>query len=67
MKNLDILGLDNLPNDSCENCRRVFSNDGVKKYGYNKPALCRECMTKIERIDNDVADIIIADLRKQGR
>jgi hypothetical protein len=39
----DILGLNDLPHDSCQKCGKVFNNKEVKKYGFNKPALCYNC------------------------
>jgi len=56
-----------LPKDTCDKCHKVMTNKEVEKYGHNDPCLCEDCMSKQEKIDNALVDIMIADLRRQGR
>lgn len=50
-----------------DKCRKVMTKKEVEKYGHNDPCLCEDCMADQEKFDNALADIMVADLRRQGR
>jgi hypothetical protein len=62
-----LIGMDGLPHDTCQGCGRLYSTDEVQKYGYNNPSICPDCMSNQEREDNKIADVLVNNLRKQGR
>lgn len=39
----EILGIADLPSDTCENCRKVFTDAEVNRYGKDEHPLCENC------------------------